>query len=247
MVACGSLRLPFVLVGVLAVFCAPRPRAAPITFAFRGTVSDVTVVPIVPGVPAANWPAPGTPFEGTYTFESTTPDIAPHQLSGAYVTSPGGDFHASAGDFRWYSPSSLINVDDSGVAGAAERYSATDGPPPGMRLVSHPELAAFFDSWDLFVTLEGRGGMLNGPELPTTPPSLEAATAVRGFWLYGDSSADPGIGPVMWIAGRLDSLTLVPEPGTCGDVVCRVGVGAVAPMPSAVIDDPRLIPRDEKG
>jgi hypothetical protein len=203
------------LAAALTAWCAVPVRAVPITFAFRGTVTDVFVAPNVPGVPAADWPAPGTTFEGTYTFESTAPDTASNSFVGAYDTSSGGDFHAAAGGFRWYSPSSRIETSDSGIAGAEELYSATDGSSPGMQLVSHPALAAFFDEWEIRVTLRGLGAMLNGPGLPLTPPSLQAATAVRDFWLYGDHAADPALGPVVTIHGTLESLTLVPEPAAC--------------------------------
>jgi hypothetical protein len=188
--------------------------AAPVTVAFRGTVADATVLPHIPGVPAVNWPAVGTTFEGTYTFETTAPDTASHPFMGAYVSSPG-EVHATAGGFRWHSPDSLIDTTDSGIAGAEELYSAREGPA-GMRLVSHPDLATFFDQWDLLVTLRGNGSMLNGPQLPPAPPSLETATVVRGFWLYGDHSGDATPGPVVTIRGSIDSLTVIPEPATCG-------------------------------
>ena len=57
--------------GLLALLTAGLAHAVPITFAFTSVVSQE---PLLDLDPFGGSIAAGTPFSGSYTFESTTPD-----------------------------------------------------------------------------------------------------------------------------------------------------------------------------
>lgn len=213
---------PFVVCFALAAVAQSRVGAEPRTFGFRGAVTRVVTEPGFRGTPLVNWPAVGSTFEGTYTFESTRPDTAGSESQGVYTTSPGGDVHVSAGDFRWSAPASFVSViEPSGTAGE-DVYEAGDWIP-GVELISHPDLAQFFDRWNFHLVLRGGDDLLDGTGLPFVPPSLDRAT-VRTLTLYGDNGGNTTPIPLVVISASLDSLAVVPEPSALG-----VACGAVLP------------------
>jgi hypothetical protein len=85
-----NLRQRFILAAVVVVpalgaWAAPAD-AAPITFNFTGTITQVN---LDPDVPIEGAPTFGTPFSGSYTFESTSVDLIAQPGSGSY-SSPQG-------------------------------------------------------------------------------------------------------------------------------------------------------------
>ena len=197
-----------------ASLAAAWPRAAggaPITFAFRGTVTEVQAQPGAHRTPEVDWPEVGSTFAGTYVYDPGAWDHA------------NGPIHVSIGDFHWSSSNSMHTVMDTlpGV-GAPNAYGVGDGIP-GMAITSPPELASAFDRWNFGIALVGDLGFLSSYSPPRTPPNLSAAR-VKQFTLTGDTSLNTTPVPVVRFTGPLESLTLVPEPTGAG-VLC-----AAAPL-----------------
>ena len=213
----------FVLIAACIAPLPSRAGAEPMTFALRGTVTDVMTEPGFRGTPAVDWPAPGTTFSGTYTFDTAEPDTAAGEEHGVYTTSPGGDVHVAVGDFRWHAPASFVSVIESAAPGGEDVYEA-GGWIPGVELVSHPDLAAFFDRWNFQLSLRGPDTLLDGADLPLAPPPLERATS-RTLRLIGDNGGNTTPIPLVVISASLDSLAAVPEPSAVAAVAA-----AAAPL-----------------
>src|SRR5262245_7081443 len=78
---CGALGLL-----VFIFFWAPSARANPITFSFTGLVTQTNFDPSDPFSGSIVF---GTPFTGTYTFQSDAVDADPSASGGSYTSSPG--------------------------------------------------------------------------------------------------------------------------------------------------------------
>jgi hypothetical protein len=213
--------LPCALLTV-ALLTGTLPRAArgePITFAFRGTVTDVQAQQGAYGTPVVNWPGVGSVLAGTYTFESTAPNAAAQPNQGLYYNpDPTGPIVASLGDFRWFGPASAVSVFDNPVGGAQPDVYEVGDWIPSMEITSPPELAGPFNRWNFSLRLEGDGSFLGSTALPLTPPDLSRAT-VKRLTLTGDNGLNTTPVPVVTFTATLDSLTVVPEPATLS-VLC---------------------------
>ena len=177
-----------------------------VTFAFRGTVNSVTNPRdgIPPGSSPVDWPAPGTTFEGTYTFDPANPGFHDSNSTAvSYTTYPNAPVAVTIGDFRWTSGRSAVAVFDS--PRGFDEYRAGDA---SLQLANHPELAAFYDRWNFVLNVSGGGEIVSSAALPLVPPSLDRATD-KTLTLTGDWSQNLSPWPIVVISASLDSLTLV--------------------------------------
>jgi hypothetical protein len=188
----------------------PPGLAAPLTFDFTGTVTQVPVLD--PSDPFGGTIHFQTPFTGSYTFEATTPDSLADPQTGVYsmaaapfgltVTMGGHPF--SAGD-------SLSIV-------------VFDGPPDQYGVLAHGA------GGDLTIELfleDPTGTALASDALPLTPPAL-ADFAVREFHLAGLVD-----GNQVQIDGCLDSLSPAGQgPPPLGGTSCA---GARVPAPATLL------------
>lgn len=146
----------------------------------------------------------GSLLEGTFSFDSLTPDTYDHPGTGYYVDA----ITAISG-----------SVDGIGFSGPY--YDLRDGIANALQVSNH--LSDYDDFYTLYagLILSGRPFELQlwlrfppmeilTEALPTQPPQLDAATATR-FSLRAD-----GIGDSLRIAGPLSTLQLVPEPTYLG-------------------------------
>jgi hypothetical protein len=181
---------------VCAGFVAPC-AAAPITFAFTGTVTSVTGNPLDT---FGGGNMVGTSFSGSYTFESTSVDQIAMPNSGAYASPAGAPYHFTAViGGRSFSVSDLLTIGIVNDINGHDLYTAVgcstfDCVQAGWRL-------------NLFLQDNDRNA-LGSDALPVFPPSLSHfEIATFSFHLPVD-------GNQVELRGELSSLTAVPEPGT---------------------------------
>jgi len=212
-----SKLLPFgrLILALASTACsAGAVRGEPVTFYFEGMV--LSVEQVHGPVTGVTWPSAGAPFRGSYTFESTTPDTGGPN-SGVYTT-PGppdgpGFVRVEVGQFQL----------EGGGAYVVTHEVPT--PPPGtdiyeagnwlsnMEFVSHAELNATLNHNHFQLRIDGDTNLLDGLDLPLTPPSLAHATeATLSLWLDNGLNTTPA--PYVMITGALTSLHLgfMPEP-----------------------------------
>jgi len=201
-----SIPVRTVAAGVLALVLvnAESARGELVTFRFEGTVTDVLVdIPACWGTPTVDWPDAGTPFTGYYTFDSTARDTAAALEQGAYhtVLENAVAVDVSVGELNLQGLSTF-------VATYSSIYEAGDWIP-SLELVSHPEDADIFTRNNFQLSIR-KDGLLPGPILPLTPPSIDGAEyAVLRLGL--DSGYNTRPWPYVWIEATLDSLELVSQ------------------------------------
>ncbi len=171
--------------------------ANPITFMFTGTITQVAALD-----PSSPFPDPvdfGTPFSGTYTFDSTaTNGISGDPSSGAY-DSPAGTITLNLGGLTFsFTGLSIVTFDTSSFDfyGALHSENPTPDNPTGILLS---------------ISLQDpTGAALASNALPLVPPSLAAFDVTNSFFF-----TDTIDGNQVEVGGALDSLTAVttvPEP-----------------------------------
>jgi hypothetical protein len=182
-----------------AVPCA----AAPVTYAFTGSVTQAT---FDPNDPFGGTVGVGTAFNGSYTFESTASDNIPFANNGSYASFGAPyQFSVTIGSFT-FSTSDALNI--SVGNGPADQYSvlACAGGP----FCFGSSAALFLEDTD--------GTVFAGDALPYPAPPLSAFEVAlftfRGF--VNDNQVE--------IIGQLESLacsagcepvgTPIPEPAT---------------------------------
>ena len=104
----------FLLLGL--VLAPTVADAGPITFTFAGTVTQDPLLD--PDDPFGGTIAFGTPFSGSYVFESTTPDGDPSANGGSY-TSAGGSLTLTIGG-QTFLAADLLNI------GVGNNFSGSD-------------------------------------------------------------------------------------------------------------------------
>ncbi len=87
------MKATVLILGMVVILCAASSEAAPITFAFEGTVTSVGALD--PANPFPTEPTFGTPFSGSYTFDSTAADGAPGDPTTGSYASAGGPYGIS--------------------------------------------------------------------------------------------------------------------------------------------------------
>lgn len=132
--------------------------AVPITFGFTGVVSQDPLLD--PDDPFGGAIVTGTPFSGSYTFESTTADGDASANGGSYTSSPGS-LSVNIGGYGFIG-GDLLNVGVfDGVGGDFYTVfaSETDGT----------------DTYDISLILQDLDGSVFGSALlPLSPPPLSA-------------------------------------------------------------------------
>jgi len=171
---------------ILPVFfaLALSANASIVTVLFSGNITQVPVDEIFGDIHF------GDPFQGTYTFDSTAPDLIPSPSTGSYsFTAPLG-ITATIGSHIFEAAGSLnIGI----LNGFIDQYT----------------VLAFSPTGDLAIQLflqDNSAAVFSGDQLPSHPPSLSAFTQ-RDFQLT--FSLD---GSELQAAGQLEVLTAVPEP-----------------------------------
>jgi len=184
---CLAAALGFTLLGAVTT-----AEAAPITFAFTGTVQQV--VPALSGTFQ-----PGDAFSGSYTFESTTPDTDPSPGFGLYANgmtsltftigsyTGGADCSAAA--------SCNIAVQDGGPGDCAltDCYLVTAKHPTG------PSVEGVLPTDFALSLLDNSGLALSSDALPLTPPDISNFSIT----FFGVNFDDFAFG----VQGKLTSLT----------------------------------------
>jgi hypothetical protein len=190
-----------------------RSTAAPITFAYTGTVDGSDL----PGAAAI-----GDPVSGTFTFESTTADTDPLPHLGGYraITVGSFQFGSYAGTIG---PTAGTNASISVVDfTCCDSYSAWDVTPVGPLV----HQAGFdFELVKLELYLEDiTGAVFSSVALPTTPPPLSSFD-----FGYVELRFVPTSFPSSYaIIASVDSLTLGPEP--TGELLLLAAGGILAAM-----------------
>jgi PEP-CTERM motif len=188
------------LVGLvaLATFVAGEAHASPITFDFSGNVTQVPVLD--PSDPFGGTIAFGTPFTGSFTFESLTLDSDPAATSASYQMtcgSPLGLAVTIGGNLFTATDFLAINLQN----GFSDFYG-----------VLACVVACGADLTISLSFIASAGGALSGTALPLVPPDLAnfdlATFALSGF-IDGNQ---------VQIDGDITSLSVdgnpIPEPGT---------------------------------
>lgn len=182
---------------------AVESNAAPLTFTFTGTVTQINADPDDPFGGAIAF---GTFFTGRYTFESAAVDAIPAATDGSYLSSD---------------PSSGISVnfagDPFGAFSLADVYVNTrNGSPDQYGVYGSDGLI------EIQFLLESFVNPLTSDLLPLVPPAV-GDYASRLFTFIGEVD-----GNQVEVLGTIDSLeaTVVPEPATTG--LLLLGVAAAA-------------------
>jgi hypothetical protein len=180
-----------------------QPAAAnSITFGFTGTITQVPALD-----PVSPFPDPidfGTPFSGTYTFDSTAADAIADPSAGSFA-SPGGSFTLTlSGLSLTFAGPSIVTIDSPGFDFYSALYSEnpSNDNPTGVLLS---------------ITLQDLLGLaLSSDALPLTPPPLAMFQLSNSFFF-----TDTIDGNQVEVGGDLTSLTCiegcsrtVPEPTT---------------------------------
>jgi hypothetical protein len=155
------------------------------------------------GTPDIDWPEVGTSFTGFYTFDSTAMDTAAAPEQGAYheVLENAVAVDVAVGNLNLQGSSTF-------VATYSSIYAAGDWIP-SLELVSHPEDAEIFTRNNFQLSIR-KDGLLPGPILPLTPPSIDGAEyAVLRLGM--DSGYNTRPWPYVWIEATLDSLELASQ------------------------------------
>ena len=199
--------------------------AAPITWTFTAVVrviqlSGVDALP--PDLLADLGVGIGAEVRGSLTWESTTPDVDPHPLSGAYnVTVTAADF--SIGDW------SLTELGNQNHQWLVNDHRAIDRQAvAGFATLSDPTPYAQFET--MVLELSGQN-ITPGDAQPVHPPSLDAIDP------FGPDQSTPyGYGSDLLIIGglcasgcytlRAELTSLVPEPGSLA--LCALAALALA-------------------
>jgi hypothetical protein len=189
------------LATIVKVFCvtalfllARSASASVVTFDFFGTVSQVPVDDVFGDI------ADGTAFSGTFSFDTSTPDLLPGDPStGSYSIGAPADMTVQIGSHMFNASDSLfIGVLNSFV----DQYSVLAG--------------GLFGDLTLELFLQDSSGTAFASDaLPLSPPPLDSF-AQKDFHLDAMVS-----GGELQVDGQLTALTgqTVPEPSTHGLIV----------------------------
>ena len=184
-----------VVAGILLASAAPA-TATPITWAFTGTIDgnpydqlhhlDGSVVD-------------GTPFSGTYTFESTMTDDLPDDHTVGLYTQP-------------VPPTSVmvLNVGNYTIIGWSDKIQVENRSKDWLALTSQTFISDPIGLESITISCEDiHGQVFVSDTLPLVPPPLEAFNGWSYLSVTGVWSGDPLLGS-LGFGGPLSSLT--PEP-----------------------------------
>lgn len=192
---------------VLSVEAAPAGAPGPITFRFEGTVTSV-----FDGLGALDTSvAPGTPFRGSFTFDTRTPNSAPPVDEGEaglyHHDNPPAGVRIRMGHFTFRSLPGKPDFDvivnnEIGFAGADEfGFSSSDNRARGLLT------AAPIGRLDLdWLASTFTGDPLRSAELPRMPPDL-AELGGGNLVIEGECTLCMAPAAFFRIEGTLTSLT----------------------------------------
>ena len=172
-------------------------QAAPVTFYFAGTTDPPSL---------SSTFHPSTPITGSYTFESTTPDVYPSvnpSLGNYALSNLSVNFLGNAYTMAAHTRPNQISIENNGTF---DSYRVLLIPGSPERALTGPPI----DGLDpLSFQINIFGNMFTSDALPLTPPSLGSIPGSnRGtFAIAFSSSSALGVAP-----GVLTSLTLAPVP-----------------------------------
>ena len=205
------------IVALIALTMSARPAsAAPITFAFTGTVEEVADEDFLEGFLDGSI-MEGTPFAGAYTFDSDTLNASASMKLGDYrhTGSPFGIW-VDVGNYRFQSAGldSILNirVENDFLNPGNDSYTVRGSGNESIGPPIDPFVDIIGIRWRLFT---GSNDPLSSVDLLTVPPPLEPWT-VNQFSVFGDNSTRLAPLPLFTIDGAVTSVTVVPEPGTLG-------------------------------
>ena len=193
-----------VFAALACLFLHSSIYAAPLTFQFTGTVTQIVTDPADPFGASIGF---GTPVTGFFTFDSAAPDGAADPSTGSY-TSIGAPFGLQMliAGFAFPGDSSLNVGVGNDFGGTTDFYT----------------LFASGSSQISVTMMDPSGAVFADTSLPLTPPDI-AAFLTRTFHL--DTEVD---GNIVQIDGTIDSLTMesqVPEPHTYVTISIAIGLG----------------------
>jgi hypothetical protein len=187
----STVRILIVTVAIIPMMAATA-RAEPITIAFAGTVDPFPF--FSPDDPFGGAIVDGTPFSGSYTYESNTVDGDP-ALNGGSYTSPGGSLSVLIRGVEFVAADLLnIGIGNGFGSGSDDYYTVfaqnTSGP----------------NTFDITLTLQDVDGTaFTSALLPGAAPLL-TLFEVRSFFLSGFYA-----GNQVQIGGSLTSLATVSQ------------------------------------
>jgi len=182
---------PILFVTVLLTGATSRANAYPVTFEFSGTINSI-------GDPDGLLDGSivvGSPFAGTFTFESTMTDDLPGDAHRGLYTSPAPPssiMSVSVGDYHFIGPSRELHVENWDKDSLVMR--SYDFASEGFAITN---MRVFF--------LDLQGTAMASDALPLAPPAL-APFEVRDFSISGNAGGTPRFS----FGGNVTVLT--PEP-----------------------------------
>ncbi len=185
-----------VIISVMSFGLSGLAQAIPVTFQFEGTIFNANS--------SLNPPVlPSTPIRGSYTFESTTPDLFtfgdPSNVIGVYALNNFSvSFLGRTYSMATHSRPNEIRVEDNNFADA---YRVLLIPSGLEQAITGPSINGLIPTSFQFNIF---GNMFMSAALPLVPPPLPGNPSFN--------IAFTGGGIVAGIQGRLTSLTAVPEP-----------------------------------
>ncbi|HBH80968.1 MAG TPA: hypothetical protein DDY39_14175 [Nitrospira sp.] len=173
-------------------------QAIPVTFQFEGTVFNANS-------PLNATVLPGTLIRGSYTFDSTTPDLFtfgdPSNVIGVYaLNNLSVSFLGRTYSMATHSRPNEIRVEDNNFADAYRVLLIPSGLEQAITGPSINGLVPRSFQFNIF------GNMFTSATLPLVPPPLPGNPSFNIFFTGGGIAAG--------IQGRLTSLTAVPEPSS---------------------------------
>lgn len=186
-----------IVAALLGCWIAQPAAAAPITFAFSGTVTSVLAL--------GSGTAPGaSTFAGSVTFESSTPNVSTDPTVGEYDGAVLALSVSLAGQPIVPAGASEIAVLNDGATGLSPTSDALlmTGVGPGTW-----GGASLPDVYVHVLLIDAEGTIFSDVSLPTQPPDL-AEMEERSMFTYVEDAAGNGFE----VRGSVESLVRVPEP-----------------------------------
>ncbi len=198
------------LVAATASLGVPAANAAPISFAFQGTVDSVD-----PNL--AGTFAPGATLTGTYSFESTTVARAGSNSNFAVFDALTGLSFSIDGYAASSSAASEIQVDNDPGLPNHDRYGLTSRASEGL---TGPDVGDFELDAFLFRLDDSTDSVFSDALI--LPLALDfSAFDSSAFFLF---FVNPSTAQLANVSGQLTAIAQVPEPST----VAMLGLGLVS-------------------
>jgi hypothetical protein len=192
------------LVGLLLAL-AVASSAATIKFAFSGYITDVSALD--PNNPFPQSVEFGTPFSGSYTFDSSSPDLIPADSQTGTYSSSGGIFGITlslAGLDLSYG-GVFISVGNN-YPGPQDQYFASYFENPTANKPTGVELSVRL--------LDFTGLTLSSDGLPLDASNLAAFQSKTLFFTDSFFEADGTTIDQVELGGQITSIETVPEPNS---------------------------------